>query len=223
MGRVGVLVDSAPEIYPVNHVVDRQTIVFRTDTGSKLGGLDRSSSPCVGKRIQAPVRLASDADSSAIRAHDLRNGALGMAQAAGAPGRASSMRQGLPYAGSVVGVWAALAPYALLGPDLNAQGSREVVDHVVPGVLMIALSVATLARHRRGATGGTFGLLAGFGVLLAGLWMTATHLPLVTDAREGAVSDSVAAWHIVPGLVVMALGLVWAAAHWSSAAAGPVA
>lgn len=46
VGRVGVLVDSAPEIYPVNHVVDDQTVVFRTDPGSKLRGLDRSPSVC---------------------------------------------------------------------------------------------------------------------------------------------------------------------------------
>lgn len=46
VGRVGVLVDSAPEIYPVNFVVDGQTIVFRTDPGSKLRGLQRSPSVC---------------------------------------------------------------------------------------------------------------------------------------------------------------------------------
>lgn len=46
VGRVGVLVDSAPEIYPVNHFVDDHTIVFRTDPGSKLRGLDRSPSVC---------------------------------------------------------------------------------------------------------------------------------------------------------------------------------
>ena len=46
VGRVGVLVDSAPEIYPVNFVVDEQTIVFRTDPGNKLRGLDRSPSVC---------------------------------------------------------------------------------------------------------------------------------------------------------------------------------
>lgn len=46
VGRVGVLVDSAPEIYPVNHVVDRETIVFRTDEGTKLLGLRRSPSVC---------------------------------------------------------------------------------------------------------------------------------------------------------------------------------
>lgn len=46
VGRIGVLNDSAPEIYPVNHVVDRHTIVFRTDPGSKLRGLLRSPVVC---------------------------------------------------------------------------------------------------------------------------------------------------------------------------------
>ena len=46
VGRIGVLVDSAPEIYPVNHAVDGHTIVFRTDRGQKLRGLDRSPSVC---------------------------------------------------------------------------------------------------------------------------------------------------------------------------------
>jgi nitroimidazol reductase NimA-like FMN-containing flavoprotein (pyridoxamine 5'-phosphate oxidase superfamily) len=46
VGRIGVLVDSAPEIYPVNHAVDGQTIVFRTERGEKLRGVDRSPSVC---------------------------------------------------------------------------------------------------------------------------------------------------------------------------------
>jgi nitroimidazol reductase NimA-like FMN-containing flavoprotein (pyridoxamine 5'-phosphate oxidase superfamily) len=46
VGRIGVINDSAPEIYPVNHVVDRQTLVFRTDPGTKLRGLLRSPSVC---------------------------------------------------------------------------------------------------------------------------------------------------------------------------------
>jgi nitroimidazol reductase NimA-like FMN-containing flavoprotein (pyridoxamine 5'-phosphate oxidase superfamily) len=46
VGRIGVLVDSAPEIYPVNHVVDGQSIVFRTERGEKLRGLERSPSVC---------------------------------------------------------------------------------------------------------------------------------------------------------------------------------
>ena len=45
-GRIGVLVDSAPEIYVVNHVVDEGTIVFRTDAGSKLHGLLKTPAVC---------------------------------------------------------------------------------------------------------------------------------------------------------------------------------
>ena len=46
VGRLAVLVDDAPEIYPVNHVVDGATILFRTDEGSKLRGIVRSSRVC---------------------------------------------------------------------------------------------------------------------------------------------------------------------------------
>jgi hypothetical protein len=141
-------------------------------------------------------------------------------QAAGATRRTSSVRQRLPYAGMVIGLWAAVTPYVLLGPDLNAAGSREVIDHVVPGALLLVLSTALLLRSRS-AGDNVFPLVAGLGVLLAGFWMTATHLPLVGDARRGAVRDAVAAWHIVPGLVVMVLGAVWAATWWSPAGDQP--
>lgn len=46
VGRVGVIVDSGPEIYPVNYVADHRTIVFRTESGNKLHGLHRSPSAC---------------------------------------------------------------------------------------------------------------------------------------------------------------------------------
>jgi nitroimidazol reductase NimA-like FMN-containing flavoprotein (pyridoxamine 5'-phosphate oxidase superfamily) len=46
VGRVGVTHDSAPEIYPVNYAVDGQTVVFRTDPGTKLRGLLRSPAVC---------------------------------------------------------------------------------------------------------------------------------------------------------------------------------
>lgn len=46
VGRVGVIVDSVPEIYPVNHVVDRRSVVFRTDAGNKLRGLALTPAVC---------------------------------------------------------------------------------------------------------------------------------------------------------------------------------
>ena len=35
-GRLAVVVDGEPDIFPVNYVVDHGTIVFRSDTGRKL-------------------------------------------------------------------------------------------------------------------------------------------------------------------------------------------
>jgi len=36
VGRLAVVVDGKPEIFPVNHVVDHGTVVFRTADGTKL-------------------------------------------------------------------------------------------------------------------------------------------------------------------------------------------
>lgn len=55
VGRIGVLSDSAPEIYPVNHAVDRGTLVFRTDPGGKLRALLRSPAVCFEVDAADPV------------------------------------------------------------------------------------------------------------------------------------------------------------------------
>lgn len=36
VGRLAVVVDGKPEIFPVNHIVDHGTVVFRTNAGTKL-------------------------------------------------------------------------------------------------------------------------------------------------------------------------------------------
>jgi len=46
IGRLAVLVDGVPEIYPVNFVLDGHSVLFRTDPGSKLRGLVRSPTVC---------------------------------------------------------------------------------------------------------------------------------------------------------------------------------
>ena len=52
VGRIGV--DSAPEVYPVNHRVDGETILFRTDPGGSGGSRvqrgGRSSWRCFSHR-----------------------------------------------------------------------------------------------------------------------------------------------------------------------------
>ena len=58
VGRVGVLHDSAPEIYPVNHAVDQGSIVFRTDPGTKLHSLTRSPAVCFEADAVDPATAA---------------------------------------------------------------------------------------------------------------------------------------------------------------------
>ena len=47
VGRIGVIVEGAPEIFPLNFVVDDRTIVFRTDSGNKLLGLLHNPAVCL--------------------------------------------------------------------------------------------------------------------------------------------------------------------------------
>lgn len=44
VGRLAVLVDGRPDIFPVNHLVDHGTVVFRTGPGTKLAALDHGTS-----------------------------------------------------------------------------------------------------------------------------------------------------------------------------------
>lgn len=127
----------------------------------------------------------------------------------------------LPVAGLLLGIWAVLPPYS--GPEINTSTRVEVADHVVPAILLLGVSIWGLVRARRaGPTPtGSGMLIAGFGVVLAGLWMTATHIPLVAQARRDEVTEAAAVYHTLPGLVVLALGAVWAARHWADA--GPEA
>ena len=134
------------------------------------------------------------------------------------PGR-SGLRDALPFLGLAAAAWSLLPPYS--GPELNTEMRVEIADHVVPGILMLVLSVAALVRSRRAGArspAGSFMLLAGLGILLAGFWMVATHVPLVAQARRGEVPGGTAAYHTAPGIAVMVLGLVWAALHWNDSA-----
>jgi nitroimidazol reductase NimA-like FMN-containing flavoprotein (pyridoxamine 5'-phosphate oxidase superfamily) len=46
LGRVAVVDDRGPVVFPVNFVLDRHTVVFRTDEGTKLGAAARGSRVC---------------------------------------------------------------------------------------------------------------------------------------------------------------------------------
>ena len=126
----------------------------------------------------------------------------------------------------MIALWAVLPPYT--GPELATEMRVEIADHVVPATLLLVLSVAALVRRRRAGSGdesGSFMLIAGLGILLAGFWMVATHVPLVAQARRGELmneagkpSNWVAVYHTTPGVIVLLFGLVWTALHWDDPA-----
>ncbi len=119
--------------------------------------------------------------------------------------------------GLVAGSWALLPPYS--GPPLNTADMVEFVDHVVPGVVVIAISVASLLLARAGrAAGARFP--AGLGIVLAGFWMVATHLPLVLQATRQQAPWGATIYHSLPGLAVLALGVAWAVIYRTPAPEG---
>ena len=118
-------------------------------------------------------------------------------------------------AGLFVAVWASLPRWS--GPKLNVAASTEVVDHVVPAILVLLCSLVAIAAGRRAKGPGGTRFLAGMGVLLAGLWMMATHLPLVAEARRGDAPWVATIYHTSAALAVFGLGLLWATVTWSEA------
>jgi nitroimidazol reductase NimA-like FMN-containing flavoprotein (pyridoxamine 5'-phosphate oxidase superfamily) len=57
-GRLGALVDGYPHIFPINYAVDRGTIAFRTDAGTKLEGARRHKVSLEVDRLEPGGRAA---------------------------------------------------------------------------------------------------------------------------------------------------------------------
>jgi nitroimidazol reductase NimA-like FMN-containing flavoprotein (pyridoxamine 5'-phosphate oxidase superfamily) len=67
VGRLAVIVAERPEIFPVNHVVDRGTIIFRTADGTKLVGA--LGGVPVAFEIDGYDEAASEAWSVVVKGH----------------------------------------------------------------------------------------------------------------------------------------------------------
>lgn len=58
IGRLAVVLEGQPDIFPINHVIDQGTIVFRTQVGTKL-------SACAGHTVAYEVDGYDEAEESA--------------------------------------------------------------------------------------------------------------------------------------------------------------
>ena len=122
----------------------------------------------------------------------------------------------LPILGVVVGLWGALPRF--LDSGLNTEDTVETVDHVIPGLVVVVVSLVALAVARRSLRPGPFLFVAGLVVLLAGLFMFATHVPLVMQATRDEAPWGGTVFHTSAALAVFGLGLLWTTSYWSETA-----
>lgn len=115
---------------------------------------------------------------------------------------------------AALAAWAIVVPYLghLLGLSVPVAAIVEVVDHVIPGALIVA--AALYLRRRAGLhllAGDRTALPAAGVAFLAGFWVLATHVPLVVDAARTDQPWDAAIWHSISGLpiVLLAAWCVW--------------
>ena len=108
-----------------------------------------------------------------------------------------------------LGAWEIGVPYlaAALGLELDVPSRVEVVDHVVPGLVLVASGALLAFWARRGARGGVLPLVLASLAFLAGFWITATHVPLVLQAGDELSPWGSVLFHATGGPPIVALAL----------------
>lgn len=112
---------------------------------------------------------------------------------------------------ALLGAWSVLPPY--LGPPLglalNVTDDVEVVDHVVPGVAVALCAGLAALLARRGTPPEASAPILGLTSLcfLAGLWQTATHVPLVLEGGAAEAPWGAVLLHSSAGPAILAIAL----------------
>ncbi len=105
----------------------------------------------------------------------------------------------------LLGAFSILPPY--LDP-LNVDSSVEVVDHVVPGVIIAASSATSVLLLRAGRQLDSLLLLVAVALcVLAALWETTSHVPLVLDAGQPETPWRAVLLHSLPGPAILVLSV----------------
>lgn len=127
---------------------------------------------------------------------------------------------GLPALGVLAGIWAVVPPYVVLFGELAVRSSVEVVDHVLPGAVVVTVALIAHLRLRVKAASPMLLLVCGLVITLAGFWMLSTHIGLISQARQGIAPWAVVIWHGLPGIALTVLGVVWTIRFWATDDAG---
>ncbi|MDP9073650.1 MAG: hypothetical protein M3N98_05635 [Actinomycetota bacterium] len=125
----------------------------------------------------------------------------------------TGLRPRLPYLGLVVAAWAALPRF--VSPPFHTRSANEVADHLVPAVVVLAVSLGAHLAARHGRQSGPGMLLGGLVIMLAGLWMCATHLPLLVQALRHTAPWPATVHHVAAAIGVFAVGATWAVLYWN--------
>jgi len=128
------------------------------------------------------------------------------------------IRKFLPFVGLFIALWASLPKYS--GPVLNTSDSAEFADHIVPAVLVAIVSLVALLGQRKAKDRPTaVAFFCGMAILLAGFWMVATHVPLISEAFRDLAPWPATVYHSSAAFAVFGFGLFWSVTHWSDLAA----
>lgn len=112
---------------------------------------------------------------------------------------------------ALLGIWSVFPPYLgpALGLELNVAADVEIVDHVVPGIVVaLCAGLAALLVGRGGAAEASAPVLTLSGVcFLAGLWQAVTHAPLVLEGGGSETPWGTVLLHSSPGPPILAIAL----------------
>lgn len=123
------------------------------------------------------------------------------------------LRKWLPYMGLVVAFIGTLPYYS--GPGgAEFDSAAEFANHVVPSMAVAVSAIWVLLVRGRAKGPGAVPFFAGMVSLLAGLFMVATHAPLVAQAFNGESPWPASIYHSSTALITFGLGLLWCVTHW---------
>jgi hypothetical protein len=110
---------------------------------------------------------------------------------------------------ALLAAWAIAVPWLAraVGLELDVPTRLEVIDHVVPGVVVLACCALLLHPRAGGAPGSVPRLCLLGAACLSGVWITASHLTLVPEAVDGVSPWGAALLHLSAGPPVAILAL----------------